>query len=139
MSHKPLKYYKNLDYNIIIEKQMEDDEQWYIAFTNELGKLACYGRGDTQAEALASFFQEKDAFIEHLFSEGKHIPLPEPHAQKFSGVFNVRTSPTIHANLVTQAKQQGISLNLYLNQILAGAVERKAMQFKVKGSTVCRG
>jgi len=44
-----------------------------------------------------------------------------------SGVFNVRTSPAIHANLVNQAKEMDISLNLYLNQIIAAAVEKKSI------------
>jgi len=69
MSNKDLKYYKALDYNIIIEKEVEDGESWFIAYANELGKFACYGRGETQTEALNSFIEEKNAFIEFLFSK----------------------------------------------------------------------
>ena len=124
MYTKDLKYYKDLTYNIIVEKQEMDGESWFIAFANELGKFACYGRGETQIEALNSFMEEKDSFIEYLYNEGKEIPEPrcnEP--EKFSGFFNVRTSPIIHANLVHQAKELDISLNLYINQILAAAIE----------------
>jgi predicted RNase H-like HicB family nuclease len=128
MSNKDLKYYKALDYNIIIEKEVEDGESWFIAYANELGKFACYGRGETQTEALNSFIEEKNAFIEFLFSNGKFIPVPkQEEAERFSGVFNVRTSPAIHANLVNQAKEMDISLNLYLNQIIAAAVEKKSI------------
>jgi predicted HicB family RNase H-like nuclease len=124
MSTKDFKYYKDLAYNIIVEKQEMDGESWFIAFANELGKFACYGRGETQLEALNSFMQEKDAFIEYLYNEGKEIPEPKcTEPEKFSGFFNVRTSPIIHANLVHQAKELDISLNLYINQILAAAIE----------------
>lgn len=124
MSTKDLKYYKDLTYNIVVEKQELDGESWFIAFANELGKFACYGRGETQIEALNSFMEEKDIFIEYLFNEDKNIPEPKiSDSEKFSGFFNVRTSSVIHANLVYQAKELDISLNLYMNQILASAVE----------------
>jgi len=126
MLNKDLNYYKALEYSIVIEKQELDGEHWFIAFTNELGKFACYGRGESQSEALNSFLDEKDVFIEYLFDEGKNIPEPRvDEVEKYSGFFNVRTSLVIHANLVRQAKEMEISLNLYINQILATAVERK--------------
>jgi hypothetical protein len=126
MLNKDLNYYKALEYNIVIEKQELDGESWFIAYTNELGKFACYGRGESQTEALNSFLEEKDIFIGYLFDEGKNIPEPNvDDLEKFSGFFNVRTSPVIHANLVHQAKEMKISLNLYINQILASAVESR--------------
>ncbi len=127
MSNKDLKYYKNLEYNIIVEKQLMNGESWYIAYTNELGKFACFGRGESQAESVKSFLEEKEVFIEYLYNEGKNIPEPKNEdVLKFSGFFNVRTSPNIHANLVYQAKQMDISLNLYLNQLLSAATAIKS-------------
>ncbi len=132
MPYKDLKYYKNLEYNIIIEKQELDGEIWFIAYANELGKYACYGRGENQVEALNNFLKVKEEFIEYLFNEGFDIPEPvKEETEKFSGVFNVRTSPVIHANLVYQAKKMDISLNLYINQILAAAVEKKKIENEV--------
>lgn len=129
MSNKDLEYYKGLEYNIIVEKQELDGEIWFIAYANELGKFACYGRGETQIEALNSFLLVKEEFIEYLFKEGNDIPEPiKEESEKYSGVFNVRTSPVIHANLVYQAKEMDISLNLYINQILAAAVEKKTAE-----------
>lgn len=129
MSNKDLQYYKDLAYNIVVEKQEMDGETWFIAFTSELGKFACYGRGETQIEALSSFMEEKEVFIEYLFNEGKDIPEPKNNdSEKFSGFFNVRTSSIIHANLVHQAKELDISLNLYINQILSAAVESNRLE-----------
>jgi predicted HicB family RNase H-like nuclease len=129
MSNKDLQYYKGLAYNIVVEKQEMDGETWFIAFTNELGKFACYGRGETQIEALNSFMEEKEAFIEYLFNKGETIPEPKiEDEEKFSGFFNVRTSSIIHAKLVHQAKELDISLNLYVNQILAASVESNRIE-----------
>lgn len=126
MLNRDLKYFLNLDYKILVEKVTSDGESFYIAYTNELGKFACYGKGETPADAISFFEIEKNEFVEYLFNAGD--PIPEPiidECTKFSGFFNVRTSPIIHASLVAQAKELDISLNLYLNQILAGAIEKK--------------
>ena len=78
MSNKNLDYYKGLVYTVIVEKQEMDGKCWFIAYTNELGKYACYGRGENQVESLNSFLEEKDGFIDYLFKEGKSIPEPNP-------------------------------------------------------------
>ena len=128
---RDLNYYKNLPYKIILEREELDEETWFIAYAQELGKYACYGQGDTPEEALKSFKEEKEAFIEYLYIEKKNIPEPDNTLEKFSGTFTVRTSPVIHANLVSQAQKMNISLNLYLNQILSAAVERKDFENQV--------
>lgn len=129
MSEKNLKYFKDLEYKILIDSSIEDGAKSYIAYSNELGKYACYGIGNTQVEAISSFLKEKDEFIEYLFNTGETINEPKPEdSERYSGFFNVRTSSVIHANLVLQAKELDISLNLYLNQILAGAAEKKVSE-----------
>ncbi len=126
MSNKDLKYYLELDYKINIERIEQEEEFSYIAYSSDLGKYACYGKGNTQIEAIQAFLDEKNNFLEYLFNAGESIPEPKmEESERFSGFFNVRTSPIIHANLVVQAKELGISLNLYLNQILSGATEKK--------------
>jgi len=126
--YKDLNYFKQLNYNVIIEKQQDIDEFSFIAFSKELGKYSCYGVGSSEAEAIESFYVEKDIFIEYLFNKAAHIPEPESKGENYSGVFNVRTSPIIHEKLVEQAKESGVSLNLYLNQILSAAVEHKQIE-----------
>jgi len=41
--------------------------------------------------------------------------------KSFSGRFVIRLTPDLHAHLAEQAKQQGVSLNLYVATLLAGA------------------
>jgi predicted RNase H-like HicB family nuclease len=82
MLKKDIEYYKNLEYSVIVEKQEQDGEIWYIAYSTELGKFACYGRGETQVDALNNFNEEKETFIEFLFNEGNEIPEPNINKTK---------------------------------------------------------
>jgi predicted HicB family RNase H-like nuclease len=121
MSHKDLNYYLGLDYKTIIEKQEFENECWYIAYATELGKRSCYGQGDNEIDAIKSFKEEKDSFIKYLYAN--ELEIPEPlNLNKYSGNFNVRTSSEIHYELVYQSKEQGISLNAYLNNILSSHI-----------------
>ncbi len=46
----------------------------------------------------------------------------EEPERSFSGTFNLRISPELHAKLVVQAKTQGLSLNSYVTETLKRAV-----------------
>jgi predicted HicB family RNase H-like nuclease len=131
MSTKNLEYYLGLKYDIIVHEDEFEGEKVVSAYCKELGKFSCYGRGDTLEEALQSFEETKRDFITYLYEEGVNIPEPSNIGkliEDFSGVFNIRTSPVIHANLVSQAEEFGISMNLYVNQLLSGAVEKRALE-----------
>lgn len=122
MLRKDLQYYKSLEYNIIIQREELDGDVWYIAYCNELGLNACHGIGDDKVSALQSFLEEKDAFIEMLYEKGEAIPEVSKEEVDYKGTFSVRTSSWIHSTLVQQAKINGVSLNSYINQILAFGV-----------------
>ena len=123
MSNKNPDYYKKLDYNVIIKHEKDGDDEWYVAYCEEFGLYACHGRGETPAEAFDGFQKEKDAFITYLHQEGKFIPEPAADTEYgSSGVFTVRTSPWLHAQLAKQAKKFDMSLNSYVNQIISYGV-----------------
>ena len=121
LQRKSLAYYQSLEYNIIVEKETMDNESWYIAYSKELGKYACYGQGETAEEALESYKNEKYDFITYLFQNKKPIPEPviNPYESLLSGTFNVRTTPELHTLIAHQASEQGVSLNQYVNIVLA--------------------
>jgi len=118
---KDLEYYMELPYPIHIETTYDEDEKEkvYYAYIAELGKLSCYGRGNTIEEALKSLEDEKSEVIKYYLEKG--IPIPEPELEKElpSGNFVVRTTPLLHMQLAEQAKQAGVSLNLFVNNLLA--------------------
>lgn len=141
MSTKDLLYYKSLEYSVIIRREELDGETWYVAYCNELGFNACHGMGEDKVSALNSFVEEKDAFIEMLYENGERIPEVVHEECNLSGVFSVRTSPWIHSSLAQQAKTYGISLNAYVNQLIAFGIgqadlslrfERKVDEFSEK-------
>lgn len=115
-----LDYYKSFEYRVIVEKDSYEEETWYIAYSEELGKKACYGEGDTPEEALKNFYEVKNDFIDMLFDLGKKIPEPDPNIdyEGCNGNISVRTTPQTHAKLLREAKQAGTSLNLYINNLL---------------------
>jgi predicted HicB family RNase H-like nuclease len=121
LQRKNLSYYQAFDYTIIVEKETQDNESWYIAYSTELGKHACYGRGNSPEEAVESYKNEKYDFINFLFQNRKPIPEPEERIEEvlLSGFFNVRTTPELHTLLAKHANIQGVSLNQYVNILLA--------------------
>ncbi len=130
---KNLLYYTRLNYEIHIEQERDENETWFIAYCDELGRGSCRGTGADSQEALKNFLQDKSEFIELLYNEKKTIPEPKPREEPesmLSGTFNIRTSPQIHGLLSLQAKERGISLNLYVNQLLAtGSALHEAKRF----------
>lgn len=130
MLRKDLQYYKSLEYNVIIKKEEFDGEKWYVAYCNELGLNACHGIGEDKVSALNSFIEEKDAFIEMLYEKKEPIPEVVSEEQNLSGVFSVRTSSWIHSSLVQQAKINGVSLNSYVNQLLAYGIGQREVSLK---------
>jgi predicted RNase H-like HicB family nuclease len=56
--------------------------------------------------------------VEDLASSGE--PIPEPlSVRTYSGKFQLRTTPQLHAKLVREATEQGVSLNALANMKLA--------------------
>lgn len=124
MSKKSIEFYKKLNYDIKIVHEEMDADSWYIAYAVELGKLSCFGRGDSPEEAVKDFILNKNAFIELLYERNEDIPMPIKESD-FSGTFNLRTTPEIHKELTVQAKEVGKSLNQYVNFILGKHVYRQ--------------
>jgi len=123
LKEKTLDDYKRLSYKIIIEEISDESGTEFMAYTQELGKYSCYGKGSSIEEAVSDYHTVKDDFIEYLFDNKK--PIPEPVIQTEeplpNGVITLRTTPVMHAQLMRQAKDNNVSLNQYLNQIICGA------------------
>lgn len=119
---KTLEYYKSLDYDIIVRREELDGERWFVAYCNEFGLNACHGIGDTEEEAIASYKEEKRLFLELLYSNGESIPEPITANSSFSGIFTIRTTPWLHSLLASQASKNKVSVNSYVNQMLAFCV-----------------
>ncbi len=117
-----LEQYKALEYKVVLEKHHDDDEDRYTAFIAELGKLSCYGTGETVDQALEMLAEVKDELLTYYYENGVTIPLPEEEDYDYSGKFVVRTGPELHKKLSQRAKLENQSLNSFVVAALWNAV-----------------
>jgi antitoxin HicB len=107
-------HYRSLNYAIEIEKDNEGD---FIARIPLLP--GCLADGGTAEEAVLRIEEARDEWIEARLEA--NLPIPEPQTE-FSGKWIVRTSPDLHRKIAACARRENISLNLFLNNVLAEAV-----------------
>lgn len=80
--------------------------------------LAVSPRGETPAEALELLRDAMAGWFESAIDRGLAIPPPAADAA-YSGRILLRVPKALHRQLVEQAKDQGVSLNQWLNTLLA--------------------
>ena len=83
----------------------------------------CRSDGETIEEAIANGRDALEGSLMCYLQDGK--PLPKPSCgQAYSGTFRVRMSKTMHAQIAARAKEEGVSLNLFVVEATAEAVGR---------------
>jgi antitoxin HicB len=84
----------------------------------------CISDGETVEEALASGREALKATMAALKS--KKLPVPAPNSGGIaSGKFVARVPKTVHAQLATRAKAEGVSLNALVLTFIAQGLGRK--------------
>jgi predicted HicB family RNase H-like nuclease len=73
----------------------------------------------TAAQAVAAIEQAVDEHPDAMRTCGEAAPTPLS-GRSYSGTIVVRTSPELHARLVLEATEQGISMNQWIVQKLSG-------------------
>ena len=113
---KTVDHYMNLPYTI--ELRQDPEKGWFVRVKELRG---CMSEGDTAEEAVAMIQEAMALWLEVALEEG--IPIPEPRPEEdYSGKFVVRVPHSLHRDLVETAEQEGVSLNQYINVVLARAV-----------------
>lgn len=84
----------------------EDGE--YVATVLEFPSLSWLA--ENQAEALDGLVQVVQGVLEDMEHTGEKIPDPLSE-RRFSGNFQIRTSPEVHRKLTQEAAEQHVSLN----------------------------
>jgi antitoxin HicB len=83
----------------------------------------CISDGETLEEAIASGKDALTATIAALTNKG--FPIPKPNSGGVaSGKFVARVPKTIHAQLATRAKSEGVSLNTLVLTFIAEGLGR---------------
>lgn len=110
-----LDYYMSLPYTI---ETIQNDDKTYFIKVKELP--GCMSEGDTLEEAYEMINDAMKSWIEVALDEEDDIPLPESMDEKnYSGKLLIRIPKRIHKELGIHAKDNGVSLNSYINSLLS--------------------
>ena len=84
----------------------------------------CMSQGETSEEALRMIEDAMRGWLEVEIEAGS--PIPEPRVgETFSGKFVVRVPRQLHRLLVESAESNNVSLNQFINVILAQGIEQQ--------------
>ncbi|MHB8334190.1 MAG: type II toxin-antitoxin system HicB family antitoxin [Acidimicrobiales bacterium] len=93
-----------------------DEDQEFIGTCLEFPSLSWLDASRTRAfNGIVSLVE---AVVADMEETGEKIPDPLS-VRQYSGKFQLRTSPHLHAQLVREAAEHGLSLNSFANQKLA--------------------
>ncbi len=107
------------------------EEGGYVAEIEDLP--GCLTQGETLAEAAEAIDECKVAWIETALEDGIEIPAPRTETD-YSGKFVLRVPKSLHRRLASRARQDGVSLNVEVATLLAGALEAKDETEKLQTS-----
>lgn len=107
-------YYRTLNYRIEIERDEEGD---FVATIPLLP--GCIADAATVEEAAAQILVAKEEWIAARIEAG--LPIPEPQTE-YSGRWLIRTSPSLHRKVAVCAEAEKISINQFVNNVLAETV-----------------
>lgn len=121
---KNLKYYLNLPYKIEIEPILEKEGGGYLAKLPQFGAMGITGDGETIEEALKMLEQFKTIQFKRFIDQKRDIPEPQEEKQlnDFSGRILVRIPKELHQSMATNATNNGVSQNQYINYLLTKAL-----------------
>lgn len=93
-----------------------DEDQEFVGTCLEFPSLSWLD--GSRLEALTGIVRVVESVVADMTQTGEVIPEPLS-VRKYSGKFQLRTSPQLHAQLAREAAEHGISLNALANQKLA--------------------
>jgi antitoxin HicB len=111
--------YTSLPYHLLLVRDGEDKGRPWTASVEELP--GCTSRGKTSEEALSGIEAAMASWIATALEEGRDIPEPKS-ATSHSGRLLLRMPRTLHADLTRASEREGVSLNQFITDVLAGAV-----------------
>lgn len=92
-----------------------DKDEGFVATVPEFNNLSAFG--ETYEEALEEARIAIEEYLAIMEEEG--IPKPQPHTlSSYSGQISLRMPKTLHKDLVISARQNGVSLNQQIVNLL---------------------
>jgi antitoxin HicB len=114
-----VRYYLGLPYRISVTRDDEDEGRPWRAAVEELA--GCDARGASAAEAVAHIPNALAEWVAGAHAAGREIPEPR-ETRAYSGKLLLRMPQSLHADLAQAAERDSVSLNAYINGLLAAAV-----------------
>ena len=100
----------------------EEGGGWLITFPDLPG---CMSDGETPEEAIQNGKDALECWISACEEAGRKIPQPGTSS---SGKFITRIPKSLHARLISRAKQEGVSMNALVSSFIAEYLGRKEAQ-----------
>jgi antitoxin HicB len=114
--------YLQLPYRISVVRDEAGDESSWRAAIEELP--GCEVRGSTPADAVARIPAALAEWVATAQADGREIPEPR-EARSYSGRLLLRMARSLHRELAQAAERDQVSLNAYINYLLAGASQQQ--------------
>ena len=90
------------------------------------------GVGDTINEAIEEAQENLDVFLKYCGENNITVPIPSLHEENdYSGKVTLRMSKNLHKLVDERAKEEGISINLLLNEAIAEYVSKENSTKKI--------
>lgn len=106
-----------MKYDFSVYQMKNDNHIFWVAESKSL--KGCVGQGETVEEAVLELRDNENEWIETAKEFGIAIPeMTISEENTYSGKFMTRISPLAHKEAAELAKQQGISLNQYVNDAI---------------------
>lgn len=104
------------NYEIRVYPKIADDNSvyWTAYYPSIPG---CIGGGDTQEEAMKEAKENLEIYLEYLEEECKKLPLDD-YKSDYNGKIALRISKSTHKRIAQIAEDEGISINLLLNNAI---------------------
>lgn len=99
-----------------------DEDNEFVATCPDFPGLSAFG--ETVEEALKEAKIALGLFLESHKDAGESLPTPTVR-HKYSGQLRLRLAKSLHESLAESAKQEGLSLNSYINQLIVWAHSSK--------------
>ncbi len=122
---------KVTDYPFEIRPLSEEDGGGFLVSFPDFAE--CISDGETIEEALANGHDALKATIAAL--KAKKLPVPNPNSGGVaSGKFVARVPKTVHAQLATRAKAEGVSLNTLVLTFIAQGLGSRTTKPRARGA-----
>ncbi len=114
--------YLALSYPVELRQLSDEEGGGWFACIPALGRHLVRATGNSPDEALQELDATRHLFINDMYERRVSIPLPPNPEEEYSGNPGLRLPKEVHKLVAQRAREQGTSLNSYLNTLISLAL-----------------